>query len=55
MARSKRSNGNKASDIKTENNAPTSSSDQQTQASSESQQDSKGELMSIIQLQDQKI
>ena len=37
MARSKRSNGNKASDIKTQNNAPKSSSDQQTQASSESQ------------------
>ena len=34
MARSKRSNGNKASNIETQNNAPTSSSDQQTQTSS---------------------
>ena len=33
MARSKRSNGNKATNIETQNNAPTSSSDQQTQAS----------------------
>ena len=61
MARSKRSNGNKASSIETQNNAPTSSSDQQTQASSlalknmDSQQHSKDELMSIIQIQDQKI
>ena len=57
MARSKRSNKNKASDIKTQNNPPTSSSDtdQQTQASLESQQLPKDELMSIIQLQDQKI
>ena len=52
MARSKRSNGNKASNIETQNNAPTSSSDQQTQASSlalnnmDSQQHSKDELMS---------
>ena len=57
MARSKRSNENKVSDIKTQNNPPISSSDtdQQTQASLESQQHSKDELMSIIQLQDQKI
>ena len=61
MTRSKRSNGNKASNIETQNNAPTSSSDQQTQASSlalnsmDSQQHSKEELMSIIQIQDQKI
>ena len=61
MARSKRSNGNKASNIETQNNAPTSSSDQQTQASSlalnnmDSQQHSRDELMSIIQIQDQKI
>ena len=57
MARSKRSNENKASDIKTQNNPPLSSSDndQQTQASLESQQHSKDELMSIIQRQDQKI
>ena len=34
MARSKRSNGKKASNIETQNNAPTSSSDQQIQASS---------------------
>ena len=57
MARSKRSNENKASDIKTQNNPPLSSSDndQQTQTSLESQQHSKDELMSIIQRQDQKI
>ena len=56
MARNKRLNGNKASNIKTQNNAPTSSSDdQQTQAPLESQQHSKDKLMSIIQLQDQKI
>ena len=55
MARSKRSNGNKASDIKTQNNAPISSSDYQTQASLESQQYSKDELMLIIQFQGQKI
>ena len=57
MARSKRSNENKASDIKTQNNPPLSSSDndQQTQASLESQQHSKDELMLIIQRQDQKI
>ena len=57
MARSKRSNENKASNIKTQNIPPISSSDtdQQTQASPESQQHSKDELMSIIQLQDQKI
>ena len=61
ITRSKRSNGNKASNIETQNNAPTSSSDQQTQASSlaldsmDSQQHSKDELMSIIQIQDQKI
>ena len=57
VARSKRSNENKASDIKTQNNPPLSSSDndQQTQASLESQQHSKDELMSIIQRQDQKI
>ena len=57
MARSKRSNENKASYIKTQNNPPASSSDtdQQTQALLESQQHSEDELMSIIQLQDQKI
>ena len=55
MARSKRSNGNKASNIKTQNNSPTSSSDQQTQASLESQQHSKDKLMLIMQLQDQNI
>ena len=55
MARSKRSNGNKASDIKTQNNVPISSSDHQTQASLESQQYSKDELMLIIQFQGQKI
>ena len=55
MARSKRSNGNKASDIKTQNNAPISSSDYQTQASLESQQYSKDELMLIFQFQGQKI
>ena len=56
MARSKRSNKNKASDIKTQNNPPLSSSDtdQQTQASLESQQHSKDELMTIIQRQNQK-
>ena len=55
MARNKRLNGNKASNIKTQNNAPTSSSDdQQTQAPLESQQHSKDKLMSIIQLQEQK-
>ena len=52
MARNKRSNGNKASNIETQNNAPTSS-DQQAQASlalnnMESQQHSKDELMSFI-------
>ena len=54
MARSKRSNENKASYIKTQNNPPVSSSDtdQQTQALLGSQQHSKDELMSIIQLQD---
>ena len=54
MARSKRSNENKASYIKTQNNPPASSSDtdQQTQALLGSQQHSKDELMSIIQLQD---
>ena len=57
MARSKRSNENKASDIKTQNNPPLSSSDtdQQTQASLESQQHFKDELMSIIQRQHRKI
>ena len=57
MARSKRSNKNKASDIKTQNNPPLSSSDtdQQTKAPLESQQHSKDELISIIQRQDQKI
>ena len=60
MARTKRSNGNKGSNIDTQNNAPTSSSDQETQASlplnnTDSQQHSKDELMSIIQIQDQKI
>ena len=59
MARNKRSNGNKASNIETQNNAPTSS-DQQAQASlalnnMESQQHSKDELMSFIWLQDQNI
>ena len=54
MARSKRSNENKASYIKTQNNPPVSSSDtdQQTQALLGSQQHSKDELVSIIQLQD---
>ena len=54
MARSKRSN---ESDIKTQNNPPLSSSDNdhQTQASLESQQHCKDELMLIIQRQDQKI
>ena len=55
MARSKGSNENKASNIKTQNNAPTSSSDQQTQASLKSQQHSKNELMLIIKLHEQKI
>ena len=55
MARSKRSNGNKASDIKTQNNVPISSSDHQTQAPLESQQYSKDELMLIFQFQGQKI
>ena len=60
MARSKRSNGNKASNIKTQNNPPTLSSDQQTKVSAASnnmelQQHSKDELMLIIQIQDQKI
>ena len=57
MARSKRSNEIKASDIKTQNNPPLSSSDNdhQTQASLESQQHCKDELMLIIQRQDQKI
>ena len=57
MARSKRSNENKASDIKTQNNPPLSSSDtdQQKQASLESQQHFNDELMSIIQRQHQKI
>ena len=57
MARSKRSNKNKASDIKTQNNPPLSSSDtdQQTQASLESHQHSKDELMTITQRQNQKI
>ena len=60
MARSKRSNGNKASNIKTQNNPPTLSSDQQTKVSvasnnMELQQHSKDELMLIIQIQDQKI
>ena len=57
MARSKRSNENKASDIKTQNNPPLSSSDtdQQTKASLESQQHFKDELMSIIQRQHRKI
>ena len=57
MARSKRSNENKTNNIKTQNNPPLSSSDndQQTQASLESQQHSKDELMLIIQRQDQKI
>ena len=45
---------NKARVIKTQNNAPTSSSDQQRRASIESQQHFKEELMSIFQLQDQK-
>ena len=54
MARSKRSSENKASYIKTQNNPPVSSSDtdQQTQALLGSQQHSKDELVSIIQLQD---
>ena len=57
MARSKRSNENKASDIKTQNNPPLSSADtdQQTKASLESQQHFKDELMSIIQRQHRKI
>ena len=57
MARSKRSNEIKASDIKTQNNPSLSSSDNdhQTQASLESQQHCKVELMMIIQCQDQKI
>ena len=57
MARSKRSNEIKASNIKTQNNPPLSSSDNdhQTQASLESQQHCKDELMLIIQRQDQKI
>ena len=57
MARSKRSNENKASDIKTQNNPLLSSSDtdQQKQASLESQQHFNDELMSIIQRQHQKI
>ena len=57
MARSKRSNENKASDIKTQNNPPLSSSDtdQQTQASLESQRHFNDELMSIIQRQHRKI
>ena len=57
MARSKRSNEIKASDIKTQNNPSLSSSDNdhQTQASLESQQHCKVELMTIIQCQDQKI
>ena len=57
MARSKRSNENKASDIKTQNNPPLSSSDtdQQKQASLESQRHFNDELMSIIQRQHQKI
>ena len=57
IARRKRSNENKVSDIKTQNNPPLSSSDtdQQTQASLELQKHSKDELMSIIQRQDQKI
>ena len=60
IARSKRSNGNKASNIETQNNAPTPSSDQQSQVSlglnnMVSQQHSKDELMSIIKIQDQKI
>ena len=56
IARRKRSNENKVSDIKTQNNPPLSSSDtdQQTQASLELQKHSKDELMSIIQRQDQK-
>ena len=58
IARSNRSNANKASNIETQNNESTSSSDQQTQASlaannTESQQHSKDELMSIIKIQDQ--
>ena len=57
IARRKRSNENKVSDIKTQNNPPLSSSDtdQQTQASLELQKHSKDELMSIVQRQDQKI
>ena len=60
MARSNRLNGNKASNIKTQNNPPTLSSDQQTKVSvasnnMELQQHSKDELMLIIQIQDQKI
>ena len=57
MARSKRSNENKASDIKTQNNPPLSSADtdQQRKASLESQQHFKDELMSIIQRQHRKI
>ena len=56
----KSSYGNKASNIKTQNNAATSSSDQQTQTSLAlnnmvSQQHSKDKLMLIIQIQDQKI
>ena len=59
MARSKRSNGCKASNIETQNNTPTSFSEQHTQTSSalnnmEFQQHSKDELMLIIKRQDQK-
>ena len=57
MARSKRSSGNKASKIETQNNTPRWSSDQQKQASlalnnMEFRQHSKDKLMSIIQIQD---
>ena len=55
MVRSKRSNRNKVSDNKTQDNATTSSSHQQTQASLESQEHSKNKLMSIIEFQDHKI